>query len=352
MSKLKIPLLIVVLIAVLAVVKIYVVDATDKTVAAAPKTTKGVVVTGYKVQPQLLDNQLYTTGTILANEEAELRPEIAGKVIRMNIAEGAKVQKGQLLLKINDAEWQAQLKKLKVQYTLAKDREQRQKRLLDISGVSQEEYDVVLNQLHTIEAEVDNIQAMIDKTEIRAPFTGTLGLRRVSEGSYVTPTTTIVTMQQTEPLKVDFSVPEKYMDKIKKGDKISFTVQGLRDTFTAQVYAIEPKIDMATRSVQLRALVKNTGGKILPGAFARISLLLAQQDKALMIPTEALVPILKGQKVFLIKDGKAQEQIVETGIRTAAQIEVLSGLAAGDTVVVTGVMNVRQGSVLDIQSID
>ncbi len=343
MKKLKVPLIIGAVFLILALLKVFFLTPSKP---GQTGTTGGVrqpvPVTGYIVKNEILNNEVYSSGTISANEEAELRPEVSGKITYLNLVEGGRVSEGTLLVKINDADLQAQLKKLQLQVKLAEEREARQRKLLEISGVSQEEYDIVLNALTTARADVENMMAQIAKTEIRAPFSGVLGLRKISVGAYVSPATLIATMQQIDPVKVDFSVPEKYMDLLKKGDKVFFSVQGLADTFTAKIYAIDPKIDLATRTIQLRALAPNKNTSIFPGAFTRVQLVLDQNKSAIMVPTESIVPVLKGQKVYLYKNGTVREQIVETGIRTSERIEVVSGLQLGDTVIVTGVMSIRQ----------
>jgi membrane fusion protein, multidrug efflux system len=353
MSKFKIPMIVIAIIVVLALIKIFFLMPKKQEGQGGPMGGPGgprpaSLVTGYVVKPELLSNEVYASGAISANEEAELKPEVSGKITNLNIVEGGRVSKGELLVKINDADLQAQLKKLKLQFTLAEEREGRQKKLLDISGISQEEYDIALSQLNVIKADIENLMAQIAKTEIRAPFSGILGIRKVSEGAYVTPATIIVTMQQIDQVKVDFSVPEKYMTKVKKGDKILFTIDGLEGNFTASIYAIDPKIDPSTRTVQLRALASNGNNRIYPGSFAKIQLVLGQNKSAMMVPTESIIPVLKGQKVFLYKSGVAKEQLVETGLRTPTKIEVVKGLQFGDTVVVTGVMSTKQDAPLKL----
>jgi len=346
MSKIKTPLLIFVIILALVLIKVFFLTEKKPELGgpAGGSKSPSVNVTGYIVKSEVLDNEVYSSGTVSANEEVELNPEVSGKIIRLNIVEGGKISKGDLILKINDADLQAQLKKLQLQLALAQEKADRQKQLLEINGISKEEYDIVINSIGTIQADIDNMNAQIAKTEIRAPFNGIMGLKKVSEGAYVTPSTIVTTMQQIDPLKIDFSVPEQYMDDIKKGDKVVFSVQGLDGTFTAAIYAIDPKIDLATRTVQLRAVAANHSGKIFPGAFARVHLVLGENKEAIMVPTESIVPILKGQKVYVYKNGIAKEQKVETGVRTAARIEIVKGLEMGDTVVVTGVMTVKKDS--------
>ncbi|HWZ23202.1 MAG TPA: efflux RND transporter periplasmic adaptor subunit [Cytophagaceae bacterium] len=349
MNKLKTPIIIVAIIIVLALIKIFFLAPKkfDRPPAAgAPK--QSVTVSAYIVKPEILDNDVYSSGSVSANEQAELRPEVSGKIIFLNITEGGRVSKGDLLVKINDSDLQAQLKKLKLQLSLSEEKEVRLKLLLAINGVSKEEYDIIYNQVELGKADIEDMQAQIAKTEIRAPFNGVLGLRTISQGAYVTPSTLLATMQQIDPLKVDFSVPEKYMDKIKKGDQVLFSVQGVDGSFSAKIYAIDPKIDPSTRTVQLRAVASNDKGKIFPGAFAKVQLLLKQTPDAIMVPTESIIPVLKGQKVYLYKNGKAQEQAVETGVRTPAKIEIVQGLQIGDTVVTTGMMYIKQNALLKL----
>lgn len=308
-------------------------------------------VSGYVLKPAILDNKLYVSGTVLANEEVELHPESSGKISKLYLKEGRKVSKGELLVKINDADLQAQLKKISLQLKLAEEREKRQKQLLGISGISQEEYDVVLNQLNSLKADMDFTKAQIAKTEIRAPFSGQVGLKWVSEGSYVSPTMKIATVQQLDPVKIDFSIPEKYAGKVNLNDPVLFNIAGNNQQFKGTIYAIEPKIDPGTRTLQIRALCPNKGGHIYPGAFAKIQLLMKETPNALLIPTQAVIPSLKGKKVFVCRGGMAISQMIETGIRTDTQVEVLSGLQIGDTIITSGIMQLKDKAPVKMTSV-
>jgi len=287
-----------------------------------------------------LQNNIYSSGTILAAEEVQLRPETSGKLIAVLFKEGTTVNKGELLAKINDADLQAQLKKLNLQYKLAKEKETRIKGLLEIKGVSQEEYDIAANELETISADMEFTKAQIAKTEIRAPFSGKIGLKSVSEGSFVNNTNIIASIQQTDLLKIDFSIPEKYASVVKVGDTVRFTVEGIKEKQSATVFAIEPRIDAQTRNIMIRAIFKNSSSNVYPGAFAKVELM-ASKRQSIMIPTEAVIPEMKGNKVFVVKNGKASPVKVETGIRSDAKIEILSGLNQGDTVITTGIMSLK-----------
>jgi membrane fusion protein (multidrug efflux system) len=212
-----------------------------------------------------------------------------------------------------------------------------------MEGVSQEQYDASLNQLNTLKADRENLIAAIRKREIRAPFDGVIGLRYVSEGGYVSPTTRIASIQKVNPLKVDFAIPEKYSNQVAVGDLVQFTNDETRQKFEGRVYAIEPKIDQTTRTVQLRARCDNTFGRIFPGSYVQIDLRLKRISDALLVPTQAIIPVLKGQTVLVAKNNLALSVPVKTGIRTATSIQILEGLTAGDTVITTGIMQLRPG---------
>jgi len=304
------------------------------------------------VKPERVHDKLVSTGTILANEEVELKTEFAGRVTQVSFTEGSDVQSGQTLVTINDAELKAQLRKAEYQRKLAKEKEDRGRRQLDIDAISQQEYDILLSEFETRQAEVDLVQAQLAKTRVQAPFDGRIGLRYVSVGSYVSPNTRIANLLDLDPVKIDFSIPEKYAGFIKKGNEITFKVQGTSDVFKGTVYAIEPQIDRVTRTVQLRARSSNRDGKLLPGAFAEVELILREIDDALMVPSEALIPDLQGQKVYLLRAGKVASQLVETGLRTDKSVQITSGVQPGDSVLTTGILQVRPGvpvTVSDIQ---
>ncbi|MEW5797799.1 MAG: efflux RND transporter periplasmic adaptor subunit [Bacteroidota bacterium] len=302
-----------------------------------------MMVNGVILKPQPLDNVVRSSGTVLASESVDLIAEAAGRIEKILFKEGAHVQKNDLLVKINDDDLQAQLKKTELQIQLAVEQEKRQKQLYEISGISQEQYDIAVNQVNTLKADRDNLVSMIRKREIRAPFDGRIGLRYVSEGSYVSQTTRIASMQKIDLLKVDFSIPEKYSTQVAAGDVVQFNSEETKMKFSGKLYAIEPKIDPTTRTLQLRALVDNKNESILPGSYVQIELRLKQISDALMVPTQAVIPVLKGQSVFVQKNGIAVSVPVKTGIRTASAVQITEGLSAGDTIITTGLMQLRSG---------
>lgn len=308
-------------------------------------------VTAYVAKTEKMSNLLTASGTILANEDVQLQPELSGKIVRLNFKEGSKVSRGQLLVKINDADFQAQYKKLQFKHSLAEETMLRQKQLLAINGISQQEFDQAQNELNTIKADMDFATAQILKTEIKAPFDGIIGLKNVSEGAFISPTTIIASIQQIDPVKIDFSIPERYASFLKKNTKVVFSIEGTDQEYTGFVFAIEPKIDLASRTVHVRAICENSKATIYPGAFANLKIFLNDIDNAILIPTEAIIPDINGQKVFVLKNGKAAFARVETGIRTEAKIQITKGLVVGDTIITTGIMQLRPDAFVKINDL-
>jgi membrane fusion protein (multidrug efflux system) len=298
-------------------------------------------VTAYVIKTENISNDITASGTIRANEDVQLQPELSGKITQINFKEGSKVNKGELLVKINDADLQASYKKLELQQKLADQKIQRLKQLLAINGVSQEEYDMAQSDYNTIKADIDFASAQILKTEIKAPFNGVIGLKNVSEGAFITPATVIASIQQIDPVKIDFSVPERYSSFLKKNGKVVFTIEGIKKEQQGEIFAIEPKIDLTTRTVQVRAICPNSNNDIYPGAFAQVKIELRTIDNAMMIPTEAIIPDVKGEKVFILKNGKTDYARVETGLRTESKIQITNGLKVGDTILTTGIMQLK-----------
>ncbi|WP_051313620.1 efflux RND transporter periplasmic adaptor subunit [Sporocytophaga myxococcoides] len=289
------------------------------------------VVGNESIQPKV-----YATGTILANEATELKAEASGRVIYLNLPEGQFVKSGTLLLKVNDAEYQAQLTKLKAQIKLASSNEERQRQLLEINGISKQEYDNALANLLTLRADSAFVQTQIAKTEIRAPFNGLIGIHSLGPGAYITPAITAASIYQVDPVKIEFYLPEKYSAIIQTGDEIQFRAEGLKDVFSAKIIIKDPAVDTDSRSVRYHAICANTNGKLLPGTFVNVELKQNENSKTLFVPTEAIVPVTNNKIVFVVKDGIAQEKIVRTGIRTEDFLQIVSGISVGDSVVING----------------
>lgn len=347
MKSIRTLFIIALVITALILLKVFLFPSYKNTAAPAKGASKPVVpVAGFVVKPQRFENDLQSTGTIFANEEAELRSEIAGRISAINFKEGGLVDKGDLLIKINDADLNASLRKLNAQLKLANDKLQRQTKLVEIGGISREEFEMNQTEVYSLQSDIDFTKAQIAKTEIRAPFNGSIGLKNISIGNYVNANNVIATIQQLNPVKIDFDVPEKYLAQIRKGDKIKFGVETSGRQHEGEIAATEPMIDAATRSIKVRAYANNDDKSLFPGAFAHVQVVLNFSDNALLIPTQSVVPVLKGKKVFVSRNGLADEVMIETGERTEDQVQVLSGLTAGDTVLTTGILQVRKGSPL------
>lgn len=305
-------------------------------------------VSAVVVFPQALDDNLYSSGTVLANEEVQIRNEVPGKIVSINFTEGTKVNKGDLLVKLFDEDLKAQLRKLNLQKELAEKTEARQKDLLTAKGISQQDYEIVLNNLNTINADIDLVKVSLSKTEIRSPFNGSIGLKSVSVGAFLSANTIIAAIQDIDPLKLEFTIPEKYRDLIANNTEFTFTSESASGIFKGRIYAFEPRVDISTRSFLVRAICPNSDHRIFPGAFAHVSIPLKRISDAILLPTQAVIPELKGQSVYVSEAGIAKKVKVETGIRTDSKVQITGGLQIGDTVLITGMMQVRPKSPLRI----
>jgi membrane fusion protein (multidrug efflux system) len=301
-----------------------------------------VPVTFQVVERQKLAQEVHTVGTILSYEEIEVRCEISGKIDKIYFLEGGKIKKGGRLLEINDDEMQAQLVTATYRAELAEQQAARQRQLFEKKLASQQEYDTAVANLNVAKGQVQLLRTQIEKTDIRAQFDGIVGLRFVSEGSYVSPSTVITTLQNSDSVKIDFTFPEKYAAEVIAGNRITFSTQGSSNEYTGTIYAIPPRIDPETRTLRIRAISPNTDGALIPGAFANVKVLL-QERQELLIPTYALIPELKGHKVLLMQGGKAAMQAVEIGRRTEEHVQITQGLSAGDTLITSGILQLRPG---------
>jgi len=298
-------------------------------------------VDAYVVIEQAFAENIEVPGSILANETTEIHPEVSGRIVSLNVAEGRQVAKGTLLAKLYDEDLQAQLRKLQVQLAIANTNEERSAQLLKIQGISKADYDASLLNVNNIKADIDIIRTDISRTEIRAPFNGKLGLKNISPGAYVTPSTVLAVINQTGELKLDFTVPEKYTGKIKLGQVVAFTNEGSPKRYTAKVIATESAVAENTRSLKVRSLIQSKDDALLPGAFAKVQLGFDSDPKAILIPTQAILPQARGKKVVLAQNGVAKFVDVTTGVRDSARVQVTEGLKAGDTVIVTGLLSIR-----------
>lgn len=328
-------------------------DKPDANKKPGNQQSQQISVDGFVLKAEVLDNDIKAIGNIRANEEAEIRSEVSRKIKGIYFKEGTYVGKGKTLFKLDSDDLTAKLRRQQVDERLAVTKLEREKQLLDKGLTSQAEYDVLETTLEQIRAEIAITRIDISKTYVRAPFSGLIGLRNVSSGAYVTPQTVLTTMQDVGKVKIDFSIPEKYIYLFQKGQKISFKVEGIEGEFEAEVYASEPKVENNTRSLVLRAVTNNPGKKLMPGTFANVTFLISENKDALMIPTEALIPKLKGQSVYVVKDGKAKLIDVEIGARTESLIEIKSDqVRPGDTIVTTNILRLKENSPVKVEKVN
>jgi membrane fusion protein (multidrug efflux system) len=335
-----------VLAAGLAAPKLVELRKTEEPSAATSGDTLRVTV--HRVATTPIEERLTTIGTVRADEEVEIVSEISGKIEAIHFDEGSRVDKGRLLLKIDDAELLAERERAIHRVELAERAEARQQQLLSDGVISSETYDVALGELNVFEAELRLIEAQLDKTEIRAPFAGVIGLRWVSPGSYISPQTRIASLQALDPVKIEFSVPERYAGLMRVGGVIRFSVEGIDRAFEGTVYAIEPAVDPATRSLRMRATSPNPEGVLFPGTFANVGIAVRSIPDALTVPAIAVIPELGGKKVFVVVDGLAQPRSVSTGIRNEESVEITDGLEPGDLVITSGILQLEPGIEVEI----
>ncbi len=311
---------------------------------SAPQSRKRTLnVTAEVIKKSSISDGIIITGLLLPDEEVSLSFETSGKITAINFVEGTHVKKGQLLAKVNDAQLQAQLRKLEVQLKLAEDRVYRQNALLEREAVSKEAYEQVQTDLAMLKAEIDMVKANIALTELHAPFDGIIGLRQVSEGTYATPSTIVASLTKISPLKIEFAVPERYAGIVKNGANLSFKVEGHLKPFSAKVYATESYVDPTTHTFAIRALYANNNGQLMPGRFANVDLKTQEFDDAITIPSQAIIPEMGIDKVYLYKSGKAQPVTITKGIRNESRAQILEGLNIGDTIITSGTLQLRTG---------
>lgn len=311
----------------------------------------GLKAEAYIVAPQSFQSRFAASGSLLPNEQVEIHPEISGRVTAILFKEGSHVSQGQTLIQLYDGELRAQIQKLKAQRQLQAKTQDRQKELLAIGGISKQDYETTETQIQSIDADIAFAEAQLRSTRIVAPFDGTIGIRNISVGAIVSPATLITTLQQTHHLKIDFTVPDQYRKYIHTGTEVLFSVGNIKDTLKGLVSAIDPGAEANTRTVRVRVIIPNTDGKLVAGSFAQVIVPLQRDDRAILIPSQAVIPTTRDKKAAVVKDGKATLVTIELGERTNDKAEVLKGLQQGDTVIVTGLMQVKPGMDVTITKI-
>jgi membrane fusion protein (multidrug efflux system) len=319
-------------------------EAQQQQKAGGAAGARNIKADAYIVKTELLSDNLETPGSIVANESTDIHPEVAGRITGIFFTEGAFVNKGAMLVKLNDADLQAQKRKLQIQLQVAKQNENRTAQLLKIQGISKQDYETSALNVSNVNADLAVVETQIEKTNIRAPFSGKLGLRLVSLGAYISPTTTLTSISQLSQLKIDFTVPERYIPQISLGQMVSFRIDGNRRNFVAKILATQSNITENSRTLQVRAAVQGVQEGLVPGNFAKVIINFEPDPNAIVVPTQAIIPQARGKKVYLFNGGVAKFVDVTTGLRDSVNIQITGGLKAGDTVLVTSLLTLKPNS--------
>lgn len=321
------------------------VQAAAKGSAGAQSGQSAVVaVEAVKVVTAPIPQVITTVGSLRSDESITLRPESAGRISAITFQEGQRVAKGAPLVTLDPAMPRAELEQAKANYVLAKQKFDRAVDLAKRSFISGQAKDEAENNVKVAEATVQLAEAKLAKTDIRAPFSGIIGLRTVSVGDYVKEGADLVNLEAIDPLKVDFRVPETYLGQVQVGQALTITLDALPGkTYEGKVIAVNPLIDAAGRSIIIRAQVGNQDTALRPGMFARIRLITRAERDAMMLPEEALVPQGTDKFVFRVNDGKVTRVKVETGQRRDGKVEIVNGVNKDDVIVTAGQLKLRDG---------
>ncbi len=320
---------------------------TPATVIPHPQMRVDAVI----VAPQTVTESIEVPGSLLSSETTEIHPEVSGRLTMLNVREGAYIGKGAVIARLYDADLQAQLKKLQAQLNIGNQTASRLSQLLKIQGISRQDYDMAVLNTNNIQADIEIVRTNISRTVVRAPFSGKLGLKEISVGAYVTPQTIIAVIRKTNDMRLDFTVPEKYISEIKNGGIVFFRVEGSDVRHSAKIVATESGITENTRSLNVRASVIGSDPSLVPGAFAKVNLNFAPDYTALMVPTQSIIPQVRGKKIIVFKQGTAKFVDITTGVRDSINVQILSGISAGDTIVTTGLMSLKPDAKITLNNI-
>jgi membrane fusion protein, multidrug efflux system len=305
------------------------------------------------VRPVTVQEDLQAVGSLQSNESVILRPEVSGRIADIGFRDGQVVKKGQLLIGLDATLNEAEVAQYKAEYDLALSNLKRSEDLAEQKFISSSARETAASNAQVAEARLKLSQARLSKMRIVAPFDGIVGIRGVSLGDYVKDGTDLVNVEDVRILKVDFRLPERNLSQIRVGQAVEVIADALpNQKWQGQIEAINPRIDAAGRSLELRARLDNTGGKLRPGMFVRVRVVIGERSNALLVPEEAIVP--QGSEFFIFKvvEGAARRVPVSIGVRRNAQVEITEGLAPGDQVVTAGMRLSRDGQPVRILPAD
>lgn len=330
-------------------------QAEDEANAAKPKTQRVQTIIPANaeiVTTMNISEDIMGIGSVIPDEIVDLTFETTGKVTSILFEEGSYVEEGELLAKINDASLLAQLERAQREVPLLQQRLYRHEELLKREAVSQEAYDIVSTDLDKLYADIAIIESQIDLTELRAPFSGVIGLRNISEGAFATSGTSVATLTRTQPVKINLSYPERYVNQISIGTPIEFTIDGVLTPFKSAIYAIEPNIDSDIKTQSARAIYANSRNELTPGRFVNVRITVSSEDNAMTLPTQSIVSEVGRTIVYRYKSGRVEPVVVNLGIRTDSRIEIIRGVELGDTIVTTGLLQMRPGLQVKLENIN
>ena len=327
-------------------------SSVQKQAASSGGKAQSLRVSGYIAIPDSTSGTYTADGELVAKEQVDLKAETSGKLVKLYAKDGQKVSQGTLLAKLDDAELQANLKSAETALDLAEKKAARTKKLYEKDGATAEELESAESAVESAKASKELIEAQLKKTEIRAPFAGTLGVVEVSEGAWMTSGSAVATLTNTSELKVEFELPQRFSRNVKVGDKVVLidTEQGIRAD--AKICFLDAILSNSSRTRKARAVLNNKGGKYLPGTYVRVQLDFGQGSIVGMpVPSESVTLDANGAYVFIVQNGKAKKVDIKTGLRTPITVDVVKGLSAGDTVIASGLMSVREGMNIEIKEL-
>ncbi len=312
--------------------------------AQAPKPG-GLPVKAVPVEVGKVTDEVTAVGSLLADESVIIRPEIDGRIASLNFKEGAAVSAGTRLVTIDNAEYEAQAAAVRADLRTEQQRLARTKELHEQKFISKDALEVQVGAVARLKARLDEVESRVAKTVLRAPFSGTVGLRMVSPGAYVKAGTDIVRLESIGNIKADFRIPELYMSKLRPNQEIVVRLDAYPgEEFSGKIYAVEPVVDEQTRTILMRARIPNKGNKLKPGMFVRVAITLENRPNAIIVPEQAIWPQGQDNFVFRVVDGKAALTKIQIGNRQPGRVEIIQGLSANDTVVTEGQIKLRDGA--------